>query len=447
MDEPLHDDADSGTSLPERPRLRRVEGFPVSQPSGETLFALRDPEGFSGSIVLPYQAAVLVSLMDGNRTLADLCAALKERLGHDVAAQDVEQVVRDLDQRFYLDNARFRARWKREIETYLNLRVRPAAHAGGGYPADPDELRRQLGELVSRAGEANGNAAVPTAVEDVTAGSDDSAASTRRLCAVLSPHMDFRRGGLSLAWAQQKIVEQSDAELFVILGTGHNPMRQLFAATKKDFATPLGTVETDRKFVARLAARAAALAGDGELNLLADELAHRQEHSIEFQVVMLQYLLGGKRPLAIVPILVGSFHEFVAQHASPADSPQVKAFVQALRETVAADGRRTCYISSGDLAHIGQRFGDRQFLDAARLQEQTARDRTFLEAACRADADALVQLIAAHHDRDRVCGLSPTYTMLAAARPTSGELLRYDQAVELDGTSCVSFASAAFYCE
>ena len=54
-------------------------------------------------------------------------------------------------------------------------------------------------------------------------------------------------------------------------------------------------------------------------------------------------------------------------------------------------------------------------------------------------------LIARQKDESRICGLSPTYTMLEVTQPERGELLRYDQAVELDGTSCVSFASAAFY--
>ena len=87
MDMP--DDESQGAALPEYPRLRRVDGFPVSQPTGETLFALRDPEGFSGSVVLPYQAAVLASLLDGSRTLPELQAALEQRLGHEVEADDV----------------------------------------------------------------------------------------------------------------------------------------------------------------------------------------------------------------------------------------------------------------------------------------------------------------------------------------------------------------------
>ena len=68
-----------------------------------------------------------------------------------------------------------------------------------------------------------------------------------------------------------------------------------------------------------------------------------------------------------------------------------------------------------------------------------------MAAACQPDAGGFFELIARDEDRNRVCGLSPTYTMLEVARPTRGELLRYDQAVELDGTSCVSFAAAAFY--
>jgi AmmeMemoRadiSam system protein B len=118
-----------------------------------------------------------------------------------------------------------------------------------------------------------------------------------------------------------------------------------------------------------------------------------------------------------------------------------------MRQTAAEHAGRVCFISSGDLAHIGQRYGDRALLDPPRLKQQAEIDHELLAAACQPDADAFVKLIAREQDRHRVCGLSPTYTMLAVAQPRRGELLRYDQAVELDGTSCVSFAAAAFYDE
>ena len=106
-----------------------------------------------------------------------------------------------------------------------------------------------------------------------------------------------------------------------------------------------------------------------------------------------------------------------------------------------------CYIAAADFAHIGQRFGDRWLLDEERLAEQSAEDHRLLEAVCRCDSAALFSQVAQQDDRSRICGLSPTYVMLKVMDSARGELLHYDQAVEPDGTSCVSFASVAFYQE
>jgi AmmeMemoRadiSam system protein B len=431
----------SATEPPLQPRLRRVESFPLSQPNGETVFALRDPEGFAGSIVLPYHAAVLASFMDGSRTQADIQQAFEQRFGQKVSLADLEHLTRELDERYFLDTGRFRARWKAEIETYLNSPLRAAAHAGLAYAADATGLGEQISALFTAPGGPG-----PIAEPGKTAGGDErSSPASARLCGMISPHIDFRRGAAALAWGYKKIAEESDADLFVIFGTAHGPMRNLFALTKKDFDTPLGAVETDRKLVASLAWRYAASAGMSDVNLFADELAHRQEHSLEFQAVLLRYALAGRRPFKILPILVGSFHEFVEQKVAPSTSPPVAAMISAVRAVVAEHAGRVLWISSADLAHIGQRYGDRDFLNAARLQAQGEADRQLMADACSADADAFFRFIAHRQDQDRVCGLSPTYMMLEAARPVRGELLRYDQAVELDGTSCVSFASAAFY--
>jgi AmmeMemoRadiSam system protein B len=420
-------------AIPSQPRLRRVDGFPVKQPGGQVVFALRDPEGFSGSIVLPYAAAAIVSLMDGSRTLEAIQRDYAKQFGRSVEIEDIADLVRQLDDRAFLDTDTFRARWKAAIEGFLNSPVRPAAHAGGAYAADPEALSAQLAALFTH---------------DHGPGAIEGAAATGahgRLCGVLSPHIDLDRGGPTFAWAYKQVIERSDADLFVIFGTCHTPMRNLFALTKKHFDTPLGTVETDKSLVAKLAQRATAATGDRDLNLFADELSHRSEHSIEFQVVFLQYLLGNRRPFKILPVLTGSFHNFVEEGASPGDSKEVAAFVSAMRDTVAEHAGKVLYISGADLAHIGQRFGDRALLDRDRLKALAEDDRALLTAACRPDAEAFFSHVARQQDCNRICGLSPTYTMLEVMRPGRGELLRYDQAVELDGTSCVSFAAAAFY--
>jgi hypothetical protein len=270
-------------------------------------------------------------------------------------------------------------------------------------------------------------------------------AAAGQLRGILSPHIDLWRGGPAFAWAYRRLVEESDADLFIILGTAHQWMNNLFSASKKHFETPLGVVQTDKQFVGRLGQRLAAQSGGKQLNLFADELAHRPEHSIEFQVVFLQHLLGEHREFKIVPILVGSFHEFIRQRQQPAEAASVRAFTAALQASAADHAGKVCFISSGDLAHIGRRFGDKPRLTQAALERQKNDDQKLLATVAQVDAAGFFNHVAAQQDRSRICGLSPTYAMLAAMQPERGEVLAYGQAVEPDGSSCVSFGSVAFY--
>lgn len=420
-----------------RPRLRPVESFPVSQPDGEVQFALRDPEGFAGSVLLPYPAAVVAAMLDGERTLADVQRDYQARFGQPLALADLEHLLAQLDDRWLLDNARFRARWKVELEQYLNSTLRPAAHANTAYSGDPERLRQTLDGFFLH---ADGPGRLPPG-----RGSDAPAEPPEEaLCAVLSPHVDVEQCGAALAWAHHRLAAQSAAEVFVILGTAHRPMSQLYSLSRKSFHTPLGTVEVDDALVRSLRAHLAAQPGGRELDLEANELAHRCEHSIEFQVLFLQHVFAG-RPLKIVPILVGSFREMVVARRQPIAAPPVAAFVAALGQTLSEWGRRVCLIGSVDLAHLGQRYGDRELLTTERLAAQADDDAQLLADACRGDAAALFQRVAEQDDRHRIGGLSSAYTMLAALRPRRGEVLKYGQSVAPDGTSCVTFASAAFY--
>lgn len=417
-----------------RPRLRNLESFPVSEQNGEVLFALRDPEGYGRSVVIPHEAAVLASLMDGRRSLEEIREEFEKRFGEEVPLEDVEGLIQQLDSRYLLDSDHFRAYWKREVEGYLNAKLRPPAHAGGAYQSEAAALKKQLAELFT--GQSGPGA--PNFDRAKSVGS-------QQLCGVLSPHIDFYRGGPTFAWAYKRLVEESDADLFIVFGTAHKAMNNLFSITKKHFDTPIGAVETDHKFVSSLTAQLNKTPEGKELNLFGDELAHRFEHSLEFQMVMLQYLLGERRPFKVVPVLVGSFHRFIDKDKQPIDSPHVAAFVAAMRAAASQYQGKICYVGGVDLAHIGQRFGDRTLLSKSRLTEQAKSDQALLAEACRPDAAAFFESVAKVNDRNRICGLSPTYAMLEVMQPARGEVLKYAQAVEEDGTACVSFASAAFY--
>src|SRR5581483_5511317 len=108
---------------------------------------------------------------------------------------------------------------------------------------------------------------------------------------------------------------------------------------------------TDPEYVDRLEAEY----GPG---LFEDELAHLPEHSIELEVVFLQYLYEGKRSFRIVPLVVGPFEDAVRAGCSPGSKDDIAAMVRALRQAEAETPDPICYIISGDLAHIGPKFGD-----------------------------------------------------------------------------------------
>ncbi len=256
--------------------------------------------------------------------------------------------------------------------------------------------------------------------------------------AVLAPHIDYGRGGRTYTWAFKELVEQTAASLFVIIGTSHYS-RHRFTLTRKQFKTPLGIVPTDQEYIDRLETHY----GPG---LFADEYqAHLPEHSIELEVVLLQYLLAGHRPIRIVPLVVGSFHDAVLNRHLPSQSADVSRMMNALLAVERELPEPPAYIISGYLAHIGPKFGDAMAVHHDWLEQSWAGDQALIEAAGAGDFDAYADFIGAEQDRRRICGYPPTYTLLQALKPSGGRLLHYDQYIHPQGFESVSFASMAFY--
>jgi AmmeMemoRadiSam system protein B len=294
----------------------------------------------------------------------------------------------------------------------------------GTYAADARELNAQLTDLFS----ASGSSGLP----------DPNARPHGRLRAVLAPHMDYGRGGRAYTYAFKELVEQTTSPLFVIIGTSHYS-RHRFTLTRKSFKTPLGIVPTDQEYIDRLERHY----GPG---LFDDEhQAHFPEHSIELEVVMLQYLLGRSRPLRIVPLVVGSFHDAIESRVSPANNLAIGRMIRAIAEIERELPEPPNYIISGDLAHIGPKFGDAMAVHHDWLEQSRKGDEILIHAAVAGNADRYASALIAEQDRRRICGFPPTYTLLQALKPGSGRLLHYDQYIHPQGFESVSFASMAFY--
>ncbi len=401
--------------LPEYPRLRPLMLIPVTDGEREVLL-VNDPLGvIEGQPVLSTAAIGLLQLLDGTLSLHDI-TSMVARESKDVRMGGmIREFIGQLDDLLMLESPKFEAAYATIREQYHALEIRPAATEGRSYPATREELLPFLNAHVAAAEAMRAEAAEPVAADD----------ALPRV--VLAPHLDPRRAGAAIARAYLELGTTHERPLrIVIFGTGHQLIEDLFALTRKHFETPLGRVPCDLEFVDAVAATLGERAYHGEL-------AHRSEHSIEFQALYLKHRFG-ERPFTIVPILCGGFHDLVEDGRTPRDDEGFEAMLAAVRETAAKLGGPTLYVAGVDLSHVGPRFGDPALDDRVR-QEIEQVDRAAIDAARRGDADAWFAAIAAHQDSTRICGFAPTYAALRCAEPGEGRLLRYEASNEADGTT------------
>jgi MEMO1 family protein len=415
--------------MSDKPRLRAIEAFPVQQ-NGKTLIYLKDPLNFATPLGISQVGYFILSHFDGRHSLIDIQEAYCRQFGTLLLSEELKDFVDTLDQHYYLQSERFGGYRDAVLLEFHRLRTRAAAHVGGVYPADATQLTSQLGSYFSS---PNGPG-LP---------SPQNKCSTPR--AVVAPHIDFHRGGAGYAWAYRPLAESDGADLYILLGTSHCGGQTPYILTLKDFATPLGDVETDKDFVNRLAARSAE-------DYFVDEYLHRGEHSLEFQVVFLKYVarqraaLTGQpeRPFKIVPILVSSFHSMLMNQTAPEKTPGVGTFLRALRESAEKETRQVCFVAGVDLAHVGPQFGDREPLTDDFLKWVETEDHDLVDRLLALDAPGFFNQIAKDQDRRRICGFSPLYSLIHLLDGVEGKHLKYGQAFTPETGSAVTFTSLIF---
>ncbi|MGD9651303.1 MAG: AmmeMemoRadiSam system protein B [Candidatus Dadabacteria bacterium] len=404
----------------EYPKLRYVEAIP-SEENGKKVVYLRDPQNPGGNVIAVSPSAVIaLSLFDGEKSVEEICGILSQRFGGDVRKEDIENIVSKLDEALFLDSPRYREYINGIEREFREAEVREAGFAGLSYPSSADELGEWFGRFLEEAGGENGNG------------------ETGKLKGIVSPHIDYSRGGVSYARAYATLPE-SEADVFIIFGTSHyGQVDNPFILTKKNFRTPLGEAKTNGEIIERLEAACG-------WNLFEGELSHKTEHSIEFQVAFLQYMLGGKRDFTIVPVLCTSFHRMVTEGSSPSEDERVSKFLGEMKEIISGLGERAFIIAGADMAHVGLKFGDNDRVNDETLGVIRERDLASLAFGENMDAEGFYRSIESEKDWRKICGLSPIYAALSTTGAKRGVLLDYDQALEPDTGSVVSYASMGFY--
>jgi MEMO1 family protein len=395
----------------ENPRIRWIEAVPFVQ-EGKELIILRDTEGITeNALVVSREIAFMISLMDGSRTVRDIQVDYMRAAGELVYIEKIQELIDTMDSHLLLSNEKYKNHYTKLREEYEKSPVRRAFLAGRSYSANRMELLSFLDEMLKK--EVNG-----TVQGEITG--------------IMAPHIDYPRG-MEVYRKTYPHLGNCANPLVVILGTCHHPTERIWSISLKDFETPLETIP-HAKGLGDL------IVGNKILKKYVDEWPHRNEHSIELQLPLIQFMMP--HDFEILPILTGSMHEHVGGEKS-IDDVEIDEIVTNLKEVLAAYGRPFIILSGADLAHIGAQFGDSFALDTVALTHSKARDEILLESIRKVDAPGFFATIKEEKDARRICGLTPIFFQLKLLEGSRCDIVGYDQWT--DGKSSVSFAGGIFH--
>ncbi|MCX5806792.1 MAG: AmmeMemoRadiSam system protein B [Proteobacteria bacterium] len=394
------------------PKIRYIEAHPI-QHEGKELVILNDAEGImENSLIVSKDLVFLLSLMDGTRSLRDIQAEYMKAFGELLYIEHIQKLVEDMDKNLLLLSENFKQHLAGLKETYENDPVRMPFHAGKSYQANRMELLSFLDEMFR------------TEKKETPYG---------RITGVLAPHIDYERGAEVYCDTYNSLKGQGKS-LLIILGTSHYSTEKIWNISLKSFSTPLDVIPNSEDFCT--------LIKDNDvLKNYINEWPHRNEHSIELQLPLLQFVI--QDDFEILPILTGSLYEYMKGDRDIETDRELKDIIDNFKSVLTRYGKPYIIISAADLAHIGAQFGDKYSLDALTLGQSSAKDEELLRCIGNVDADGFFKTIQNEGDRRRICGLTPIYFQLKLLEGSMGKIVSYKQWT--DGQSSVSFAGGLFY--
>jgi hypothetical protein len=285
------------------------------------------------------------------------------------------------------------------------MNLRPPVLSGSWYPAQPDELAREVDRFLA--------GAVPAGR---TAG---------RAVMAVCPHAGYAYSGPTAGRLFGQLAAE-DFTTIILLAPNHRvPLDHIALSSATSFATPLGGVEIDTQAVATLAEQAPFRINDQ---------AHAREHAVEILLPFIQRCWPAPGRPRLVPMLVPRLDTAAYRAAGKA--------LDRLREQLAGP---TLLLVSSDFTHYGEAFGYVPFQeDIPHRLEQL--DSGAVLRLLKGDPEGLLA-----YGRDTgitMCGLPASAVALFAGLPQGYEasLVDYCRSGDQEGdySHSVSYAAVLF---
>src|SRR6266550_4259132 len=246
------------------PRLRANLDFMPSPVPDRPGLLIRDAYRYSDvTLVIPPGLVECLRCFDGETTELELRADLVRITGDLQVGELQNNLVEALSSAGFLEDETYdRLRDARHREFADEPRRQPS-HVGSAYPEELAPLRETLGGWMN-GGSPNG---------------------AHPLIGIAAPHVSPEGGWKSYQAAYGSLRPEYKDRTFVVLGTSHYGQPERFGMTRKPFVTPLGESAVDLPLLETLVSAAPGA-------ILMEDYCHAIEHSIEFQVLFLQYIYG-----------------------------------------------------------------------------------------------------------------------------------------------------------
>lgn len=402
----------------EYPRIRYgVEAIPIVY-QGRRVLLLRDRLGYSeAQLIVDPRMIPLLGLMDGTNSVRDIQAFYMKQTGELLFSDQIKELISRLDECLFLDNDRFAETVARHVESFLKDPIRRPAHSGVSYPDDPAELEKFL-RAFFKSPEGSG-------LE-----SSESPPNPGKIVGLIAPHIDLSLGGRCYAAAYSEAFKSIHPEVWIVIGTCHEPLDDFFALTFKDFQTPMGIVPVEKKVCEYIKSRVKSF------DITGGEYNHSREHTIEFQVLFIKLLFPKAK---IVPLLCSFSKEDYAERGGV-----IEEVVRVLSEVVKSN--YVGLIASVDFAHIGPRYGDCFSPTPGTVREHLESDRHLCELLAKRDKEGFERALWRQHERRRICGAAPLFVLnRVLPEGAVGKVLDVSYGFVDQNQSFVTFAAMAFY--
>lgn len=421
----------NGFNASSKPVLRWPLNIDYSQIDNQVVCVISDTSGLAERpVVIPRVFMPIVARFDGSRSIGDIA---NEGASVGLTISLVIEIAKLLDKFSFLDSDRTRSMWQQILTDFRDARVRELSHVQRGYPVCCDEIRKQFSDYLSNIDDIK--------IPDV---------SSDTIHTIIAPHIDYRRGWKTYGQVYRVMKQIPVPDVILLIGTAHQYSKNPLILTNKAFKTPFGIMPA-----ASTSIKAIAESLERELgyNVFESEILHKSEHSLDLQLPLLGTVYENCKAMpSVIPILVGSFQEYVTSRNDALAITLVESFCNAVAkalEELKNNNLRVMIYCGVDLSHVGAHFGDMSSIKEQGLRELQEYDSYLISQIMSGNASGLYQHIMQVEDRFRVCGFPALYVVLRVLEllnlSINGHCIDYRQSVEQDGNCVVSFFGGVLY--